>query len=96
MSTALKAQVKQAVVTSLRLTIDPADIADAVPLFGEGLGLDSIDALELVLEIERTFGVTIGGEDVGARVLYSVDSIAAFIESSRSSTSSSSRSDDEG
>ncbi len=86
MSTDLKLQIKQALVTSLRLTIDPAEIADDIPLFGEGLGLDSIDALELVLEIERTFGVTIGDQELGKRVLQSVDSIAAFIEVSRASS----------
>ncbi len=89
MSTALKLQIKQVLVTSLRLTMNPADIADDIPLFGEGLGLDSIDALELVLEIERTFGVAIGDQELGKRVLRSVDSIAAFIEASRSSPASS-------
>jgi len=89
MSTALKLQIKQVLVTSLRLTMDPADIADDIPLFGEGLGLDSIDALELVLEIERTFGVAIGDQELGKRVLRSVDSIAAFIEASRSPSASS-------
>ena len=86
MSTDLKLQIKQALVTSLRLTIDPTEITDDIPLFGEGLGLDSIDALELVLEIERTFGVTIGDQELGKRVLQSVDSIAAFIEVSRASS----------
>ena len=89
MSTALKLQIKQVLVTSLRLTMNPADIADDIPLFGEGLGLDSIDALELVLEIERTFGVAIGDQELGKRVLRSVDSIAAFIEASRSPSASS-------
>ncbi len=89
MSTDLKLQIKQALVTSLRLTIEPTEIADDIPLFGEGLGLDSIDALELVLEIERTFGVTIGDQELGKRVLQSVDSIAAFIEASRTSSTSS-------
>ena len=43
-----------------------------MPLFGEGLGLDSIDALELVLELQRTFGVDISDEQMGQRVLRSV------------------------
>ncbi len=77
----LKDEIKQAIVRSLRLPIAPADIGDATPLFGEGLGLDSIDVLELVLEIERTFGVAITDEDTGARVLRSVDTIADFITS---------------
>ena len=80
---ALKAQVKDAIIQSLNLTLSVADIDDDVLLFGEGLGLDSIDALEIVLEIERTFGVQIGDEDVGRRVLQSVTSVADFIESTR-------------
>jgi acyl carrier protein len=79
----LKPQIKEAIVRSLRLTISPQEIQDHVPLFGEGLGLDSIDALELVLELERTFGVVITDEQMGNRVLRSVDSIAQFIETSR-------------
>jgi acyl carrier protein len=75
----LKAEIKQAIVRSLRLPIAPEEIGDATPLFGEGLGLDSIDVLELVLELERAFGVAITDEETGARVLRSVDTIAAFI-----------------
>jgi acyl carrier protein len=63
--------------------MSPSQIADDIPLFREGLGLDSIDALELVLEIERQFGVTIGDEHLGKRVLRSVESIAQFIEEHR-------------
>ena len=81
MTDTLKPRVKEVIVKSLRLSMPPADIADDIPLFGEGLGLDSIDALELVLEIERTFGVSIGDEHIGKRVLHSVNSIAEFIAS---------------
>ena len=77
--TNLKSEIKQAIVRSLRLPISPEEIGDETPLFGEGLGLDSIDVLELVLELERTFGVAITDEETGKRVLRSVDSIAAFI-----------------
>jgi acyl carrier protein len=76
---ALKVQIKQAIVRSLKLPISPDEIQDAAPLFGEGLGLDSIDALELVLELERSFGVVIGDEETGGKVLRSVDSIAEFV-----------------
>jgi acyl carrier protein len=57
----------------------PSEISDDIPLFGEGLGLDSIDALELVLEIERAFGVAITDEHLGKSVLQSVNTIADFI-----------------
>ena len=80
----LKQEIKKAIVASLRLPISADDIGDSTPLFGEGLGLDSIDVLELVLELERSFGVSITDEDTGTRVLRSVDSIADFITSQRS------------
>jgi len=79
----LRSDIKQAIVRALKLPIQPEEIDDAAPLFGEGLGLDSIDALELVLEIERSFGVVIGDEETGGAVLQSVNSIAAFIEAQR-------------
>lgn len=82
MSDALHTEIKQALVRSLRLPMQPDEIGDSMPL-GEGLGLDSIDVLELVLELERSFGVTVADQDTGTRVLRSVDTIAAFIEASR-------------
>jgi acyl carrier protein len=83
MSEELKVQIKQAIVRSLKLPIKAEEIEDAAPLFGEGLGLDSIDALELVLELERSFGVVIGDEQTGGKVLRSVDSIAEFVGQQR-------------
>jgi acyl carrier protein len=80
---ALKAEIKQAIVRSLRLPISAEEIGDSTPLFGEGLGLDSIDVLELVLELERSLGVTIADEQTGMKVLASVDAIADFIISER-------------
>jgi acyl carrier protein len=84
---ALKGEIKHAIVRSLRLPITPEEIGDATPLFDEGLGLDSIDVLELVLEIERSFGVSIGDEQTGMRVLRSVDTIADYITSERAKSS---------
>ena len=80
MSDELKSQIKQAIVRSLKLPIDPNEIDSAAPLFGAGLGLDSIDALELVLELERSFGVVVGDEQTAKRALQSVNAIAAFVE----------------
>jgi acyl carrier protein len=82
----LKEEIKRAIVRSLRLPMTPEDIEDGVSLFGEGLGLDSIDVLELVLEIERTFGVSITDEQTGARVLRSVNSIADHITAAKNPT----------
>jgi acyl carrier protein len=87
MSDALHTEIKQALVRSLRLPMPPEEIGDSMPLFGDGLGLDSIDVLELVLELERSFGVEIADQETGARVLRSVDTIASFIEASRNGNS---------
>lgn len=84
---ALKVEIKQAIVRSLRLPMSPEDIGDETPLFGDGLGLDSIDVLELVIEIERSFGTPIRDEQTGAAVLTSVNAIAAFITSERAKKS---------
>jgi acyl carrier protein len=79
----LSTQIKEAIVRCLRLPIAPRDIADDIPLFGEGLGLDSIDVLELVLELERSFGVKITDEQLARRTLRSVTTIVQLIEQTR-------------
>jgi acyl carrier protein len=79
----LATQVKEAIARSLKLPMAPEDIADDIPLFGEGLGLDSIDVLELVLELERTFNVKITDEQLGRRALRSVRTIVELIEQTR-------------
>ena len=84
MSDALRREIREAIVRSLRLPIQPEEIGDTTELFGpEGLGLDSIDVLELVLELERSLGVRISDEETGAQVLRTVDSIAAFVQTQR-------------
>ena len=80
MTDTLRADIKQAIIRSLRLPLTADDIGDDIPLFGEGLGLDSIDVLELVLELERSFGVSITDEATGARVLRTVNTIAEYVE----------------
>ncbi len=78
-TTDLRKRIKSLLVERLRLEIEPETISDEEPLFGEGLGLDSIDALELVLGIEQEFGVKIEDEEVGAQVLASINSLADFV-----------------
>ena len=78
--TDLKSKVKDLIVRRLKLEIDPATIEDAAPLFGEGLGLDSIDALELVLGLEQEFGIKVADEEVGVKAFSSVDSLTDFIK----------------
>jgi acyl carrier protein len=77
---AIKLRIKQILVDRLKLDRAPESIGDAEPLFGpEGLGLDSIDALELVLGVEQEFGVKIENEEVGSEALSSVDRLAEFV-----------------
>jgi acyl carrier protein len=84
MSEPLHTEIKQAIVRSLRLPMDPSAIGDETPLFGpDGLGLDSVDVLELVLELERSFGVTIEDQDTGMKALRNVASIGEFIQARR-------------
>jgi acyl carrier protein len=79
----LSMRVKAAIVRSLHLPMSPEDIADDVPLFGEGLGLDSVDALELVLEIEREFGVKVSDEQLGKRMIRTVNAIVELVQQSQ-------------
>jgi acyl carrier protein len=79
-SESLKARVKEMLVRQLKLGIAPAEIEDAAPLFGnEGLGLDSIDVLEVVASVEKEFGVAIRTQEEGERVLKSVDTLAGYL-----------------
>jgi acyl carrier protein len=75
----LRAEVKALLAEGLRLDLAPADIPDDTPIFGDGLGLDSIDALELVVLVEERFRVVIPDEDVGKRAFASVAALVEFI-----------------
>lgn len=77
--------IKSLIISSLNLEdITPDDIDTEAPLFGEGLGLDSIDALELGLALKKKYGVTLSAESEESRKIFaSVAAIAAFIEVER-------------
>ena len=79
----LKQQIKELIIGSLELEdVKPEDIVDSAPLFREGLGLDSIDALELGIAIKKKFGVKLSAENADNKKHFaSVDSLAAYIES---------------
>jgi len=76
----LIARLKQLIVDTLRLEdISPSDIPDDEPLIGGGLSLDSIDALELVVRLEKEFGIKIASSEEARRALASVSALAAYI-----------------
>ncbi|PRQ03695.1 acyl carrier protein [Enhygromyxa salina] len=79
--TELERELKQLIVDALKLEdTAPEDIDSAEPLVGDGLGLDSIDILELAMAIHRRFGVKTGSDDDQNREVYNnVRSLAAFI-----------------
>jgi acyl carrier protein len=81
MSDPLAARLKSLIVETLKLTdVRPEDIPDDEPLFGSPrFGLDSIDALELVLKLEKEFGVKIGSSEESRHALASVSALATFI-----------------
>jgi acyl carrier protein len=71
-------------VENLMLKVSKEEIGDNLPLFGpEGLGLDSIDALELVVSLEKKFGVTVPNSETARKALATVESIAEYVEAGR-------------
>jgi acyl carrier protein len=76
----LRPRIKEMLVKNLMLQVTPEQIGDDLPLFGpDGLGLDSIDALELVVSMEKTFGVGVPSSDVAAKALRTVNTIHDYI-----------------
>jgi len=76
----LKEAIKEMMVEKLMLRIPKEKIPDDMPLFGpQGLGLDSIDALELVVSLEKQFGVTIPSSEVAKTALATVNSIHDYV-----------------
>ena len=81
----LKSELKRLIIDTLRLEdVEPDSIKDEEPLFGEGLGLDSIDALELVVAIEKNYGVLIEDEEVGVEAFASIEALAEFVINKKS------------
>lgn len=81
----LKQEIKELIISSLELEdINPQDIQDDAPLFGSGLGLDSIDALELGVAIKKHFNVKLSAENEDSKKHFSsVNALAEFISSEK-------------
>lgn len=80
----LKDAIKEMMVENLMLKVSKDEIGDQMPLFGpEGLGLDSIDALELVVSLEKKFGVSVPNSEVAKTALATVDSIHDYVVANR-------------
>lgn len=78
---ALKQRIKELMVENLMLQVTPAEIADDLPLFGpNSLGLDSVDALQLVVALDKYFGVKIRDPEVARGILKNVNTIAQAVQ----------------
>ena len=81
----LKIELKEKIIEQLNLEdIAIEEIADTDSLFGEGLGLDSIDALELIVMLDKDYGIKLADPKQGRTIFESIDSMATYIEEHRS------------
>ena len=81
----VRAKLKEAIVKDLNLEdVSPKDIVDDAPLFGEGLGLDSLDAIELVVLVQRHFGVNMEDMEDARGAFASINTLVRYIEEHRS------------
>lgn len=79
----LRTKIREVMVEELMLEMAPEDIATTEPIFGAaGLGLDSVDALQLVVALEKHFGLKVGNSDDARAILENVETIATEIEKS--------------
>jgi acyl carrier protein len=76
----VRARLKELLISHLALEdITPEEIGDDDPIFGEGLGLDSLDAVEIVVLLQRNFGLTVKETEKGNEVFRSINTLAAFV-----------------
>lgn len=80
----LKLELKEKIIDALNLVdMTPADIEDDAPIFMEGLGLDSIDALELMLLMEKNYGIRLANPAEGKQVFKSINAMAEYVNANR-------------
>ncbi len=80
----LKAELKERIIENLNLEdIEVSDINDNDPLFGEGLGLDSIDALELIVMLDKDYGIKIADPKEGKAIFESINTMATYISENK-------------
>jgi acyl carrier protein len=78
---AIRRRIKRLIVDNLHLDgIAPDSIDEEAPLFGDGLGLDSVDALELVVALEKEFGIKIKSSEMDRQAFSSVSTLSRFVE----------------
>lgn len=81
---ALKQELKEKIIAVLNLEdVSIDDINNTDPLFGEGLGLDSIDALELIVLLDKDYGIKLTDPKEGKNIFQSIDTMAAYITANR-------------
>lgn len=80
----LKQELKEKIIEQLNLEdIAIEEIADNDPLFGEGMGLDSIDALELIVMLDKDYGIKLADPKEGKKIFESIETMAAYITENR-------------
>ncbi len=80
----LRTELKQSIIEQLNLEeFEVEDIANDDALFGDGLGLDSIDALELIVLLEKDYGIKLTDPQQGKEIFISIDKMAEYIEAHR-------------
>lgn len=77
----LRAELKKSIIEQLNLEeLEVEDISNEEPLFGDGLGLDSIDALELIVLLEKDYGIKLNEPQQGKEIFVSIEKMASYIE----------------
>jgi acyl carrier protein len=86
--TGLKKELKTLIINDLSIEdVNPEDLEDDAPLFGEGLGLDSLDAVELVVLLQRHYGIQIKDLEQGRKIFENLETLALYVSEHRNKSS---------